>query len=76
MGLDFGLEKTSRFKTVAAVEVEPAFCNTILLNRDKSQMHLKSMKVYESDISEMDPVEVMADLKLQPVRYPPRGPAA
>ena len=66
MGLDIGLERTRRFKTLAAVESVPTFCETIRVNRDSGHTHLKSMRVYEGDISLLDPEKVMADLKIEP----------
>ena len=38
MGLDIGLEQTGRFRTLACVEKEPAFCETIRLNRDAGRL--------------------------------------
>ena len=66
MGLDIGLEQTGRFVTRAAVEKIPAFCETIVVNRDKGLTSDPSMKVYEADISKLDPLQVLDDIGLKP----------
>jgi DNA (cytosine-5)-methyltransferase 1 len=66
MGLDLGLEHTGRFETLACVEKIPAFCQTIRLNRDAGRLLRRDVRVYEGDISELDPVAVMRDLNLAP----------
>ncbi len=66
MGLDIGLEQTGRFKTLAAVEHQPAFCKTIRLNRDAGLTATKRMRVYETDIRDLSADQLMADLRLQP----------
>lgn len=65
-GLDIGLEQTGRFETVACVEKIPAFAQTIRLNRDAGRIGKKRTKVYEADISELDPTRVLEDLSLEP----------
>lgn len=66
MGLDIGLEQTGRFKTLAAVEAQPAFCETIRMNRDAGLMSSKKMRVYETDIRKLSAEQVMVDLGLEP----------
>jgi DNA (cytosine-5)-methyltransferase 1 len=66
MGLDIGLEKTGRFRTLAAVEHQPAFCETIRWNRDAGLTASKRMKVYETDIRKLSAEQLMADLDLEP----------
>lgn len=66
MGLDIGLEQTGRFKALAAVEFQPAFCETIRLNRDAGLNSNKKMKVYETDIRKLSPEQLMAELGLVP----------
>lgn len=66
MGLDIGLEKTGHFKHLACVEKVPAFCETIRRNRDARRIGPRNLRVYEGDISELDPLEIMADLNLEP----------
>src|SRR5690349_12326304 len=65
MGLDIGIEKTSHFKLLACVEMVPQFCGTIILNRDKGHIIPPGVKVYQSDISDLDPKQVMNDLGLK-----------
>lgn len=64
MGLDIGLEKTGRFKLLACVEKIPAFCETIRRNRDGGRIGSRDLRVYEADVSELDPFEILADLKV------------
>lgn len=66
MGLDIGLEQTSRFKTLAAVESQPAFCETIRLNRDAGLTSNKKMKVYETDVRKLSAEQLMQDLGIGP----------
>lgn len=65
MGLDIGLEKTGRFEILAAVEKEKSFCDTIRANRQAGRLPA-SLRVYEADISKLDPQQVMADCGLKP----------
>ena len=66
MGLDIGLESTGRFSTLAAVEKVPSFCKTILRNRDAGRTADPGMWVYQTDINELDPHQLMTDLHLAP----------
>jgi len=66
MGLDIGLERTGRFKTIACVEKVHSFCETIRLNRDKGRLGDRRMKVFEADISTFDPADMLAELRLEP----------
>ncbi len=66
MGLDLGLEKTGRFKPLACVEMVPAFCETIRVNRDAGRISNRDLRVYEADIRDLDALRVMADLGLKP----------
>ena len=65
MGLDIGLERTGRFATVAAIELSPASCKSIAANRDAGRTAEPDMRIYEGDISTLDPYQVMADLGLK-----------
>lgn len=65
MGLDLGLEKTGRFELLACVEKVPAFCDTIRLNRDNGLLR-EDLKVFQGDISDLDPKEVMEAIGLAP----------
>lgn len=66
MGLDIGLESTGRFATLAAVDQVPAFCETIRRNRDAGRTADQGMRVYRTDIGDLDPWQLMADLNLRP----------
>jgi len=66
MGLDLGLERTGRFKLLACVEKDRACCGTIRLNRDKGRLSNSKLKVYEGDISNVDPFEVLDAVGLKP----------
>ena len=59
MGLDLGLEKSGHFVSRVAVEIEPAFCQTLRINRDAGRTEDPKMAVLEGDIREMDPVQVL-----------------
>lgn len=65
MGLDLGLERTGRFKLLACVEKEKAFCDTIRMNRDRGRLP-KNLSVYEADITDLDPLRILADVGLEP----------
>jgi len=65
MGLDLGLERTGRFELVAAVEKEKSFCDTIRANHAAGRLPV-SVKVFEADISKLDPHEVLAQCGMKP----------
>lgn len=65
MGLDLGIESTGRFELLACVEKERSFCETIRKNRDAGRLP-EIVKVYESDVSLVDPQKMMDDLGLAP----------
>ena len=58
MGLDIGLERTGRFQVVACVEKEPAFCATILANKEAGRLSRK-LAVFERDITDVLPEEIL-----------------
>ncbi len=65
MGLDIGLEKTGRFDVLACVEKESVFCDTIRTNQDAGRIR-SHLKVFERDISDLDPIEVLNSVGLKP----------
>lgn len=65
MGLDIGLERGGRFQTLAAVELDPAACQSIEVNRDAGRTVNPELRVYEGDIAEIDPRRIMDDLSLK-----------
>lgn len=65
MGLDLGLEKTGRFQLLACVEKESAFCETIRQNHRAGRLP-SNLKIFERDISEFDPAELLAEIGLKP----------
>jgi DNA (cytosine-5)-methyltransferase 1 len=65
MGLDVGLESTGRFRILACVEKEPAFCRTIRANQEAGRLP-ESLQVFERDITGLDPQEVLEKVGLQP----------
>ena len=65
MGMDIGLEKTGRFDVLACVEKEASFCDTIRANRDAGRLRA-DLKVFEGDIAEFDPMEVLNAVGLKP----------
>jgi len=65
MGLDVGLERTGRFRVLACVEREAAFCETIRANQRAGRLS-KDLKVFEGDITSLDPEDVLRTVKLKP----------
>ena len=65
MGLDIGLEQTGRFEVLACIEKEPAFCETIRANRAAGRLR-PDLKVFEADISSVNPLEVLEAVGLKP----------
>jgi DNA (cytosine-5)-methyltransferase 1 len=65
MGLDIGLHQTGHFELLAAVEKIPAFCETARLNIGQGNISPGAV-VFESDISLLDPKDVLERLKLKP----------
>jgi DNA (cytosine-5)-methyltransferase 1 len=61
MGLDLGLEATGRFVTVACIEKEKVFCDTIRENQKAGRLD-QNLKVLEADISNLDPEEALREL--------------
>lgn len=65
MGLDIGLEQGGRFRVRACVEKEPAFCKTIRSNQRAGRL-APDLRVYETDIADLDPDRVLGDIGLEP----------
>jgi DNA (cytosine-5)-methyltransferase 1 len=58
MGLDIGLERTGRFRIVACVEKETAFCKTIRSNKEAGKLD-KKLVIFERDITNIAPEEIL-----------------
>jgi DNA (cytosine-5)-methyltransferase 1 len=65
-GLDIGLEETGRFAVHACVEKVPAFCATLRLNRDHGRTKSREFAVFEGDISELSPAQMLHKLGMKP----------
>ena len=65
MGLDIGLAKTERFKLLACVEKEKAFCDTIRTNAAEGRLP-PDLIVFEADMAQLDPAEVLRAAGLRP----------
>ncbi len=65
MGLDLGLEASGHFEVVACVELDHAACETIRFNQSKGRLP-SSLRLYEGDITELDPLNLLRDLRLDP----------
>ncbi|MDK9722660.1 MAG: DNA cytosine methyltransferase [Rhodospirillales bacterium] len=65
MGLDLGLDSTGRFEIVACVEKEKVFCDTIRKNVAAGRIN-PDLRVFESDILDVDPVDVLNATGLLP----------
>lgn len=57
--MDAGLERTGQFITVACAELQQPFCDTLRANRDAGRLGTENTQVFEGDISDLDPYEVM-----------------
>lgn len=64
LGLDLGLARTGRFKHLACVEMDPACCQTIRVNRNAGR--IDPGRLYQADIERLDPRRVMRDFGLRP----------
>ena len=58
MGLDIGLEQTTRFRVVATVEKEAAFCETLRANHAAGRLPTEC-RLFERDIKMLDPAEIL-----------------
>lgn len=65
MGLDLGLEQTGRFRVVACVEKEPAFCETIRTNHEAGRLD-PNLHIFEGDVSQLSPKKVLDAIGLKP----------
>jgi len=65
MGLDLGLEQTGRFRVVACVEKEHAFCETIRTNHQAGRLD-QDLKVFEGDVSGLSPQALLNAIGLKP----------
>ena len=65
MGLDLGLEATGRFKTIACIEKEPAFCETIRRNLEAGRLP-PDLRVLQADLSQLDPASTLERLGIDP----------
>lgn len=65
MGLDLGLEQTGRFRVLACVEKEHAFCDTIRTNHEAGKLD-PALKVFEGDVSDLSPQSVLDAIGLKP----------
>jgi len=63
MGLDLGLESTNRYRTIACVEIDPDFCETIRHNKKMGRLP-KQLKVVEADLSTLDPAELCSEYRI------------
>ena len=67
MGLDLGMDGTSRYRILACLEKDPTFCATIKLNQREGRLP-KRLKVFEGGIEVFDPNKIMQDFaKTRPV---------
>lgn len=65
MGLDLGLEHSGRFRILACVEKEKAFCETIRTNQRKGRLS-RHLKIHEIDIAQLDPKDLLDSIGLAP----------
>jgi DNA (cytosine-5)-methyltransferase 1 len=65
-GLDAGLDTTGKFNLLAAAEWDSASCRTLEMNRDAGRFGTPNTRIYEADLSVMDPHQLLDDLGLKP----------
>ncbi len=65
MGFDLGLEGTGRFRLLACVEVDRDCCEMIRVNQRAGLLY-KGLKVFERDITTLDPGEILRAIGLRP----------
>ncbi|MGF6726721.1 DNA (cytosine-5)-methyltransferase 1 [Paraburkholderia sp. GAS41] len=65
MGLDLGIDATDRYEIVACVEKERIACDTIRKNQAAGRLP-KELKVFEGDISSLDPADLLREVGLKP----------
>ncbi|WP_186146279.1 DNA cytosine methyltransferase [Burkholderia gladioli] len=65
MGLDLGMDATGRYEIVACVEKERIACDTIRKNQAAGRLP-KELKVFEGDISSLDPADLLRAVGLAP----------
>ena len=64
MGLDLGLEQTGRFRVVACIERERAFCETIRANHRAGRL-APGLKVFEANVSDVTPEQILEAIGLR-----------
>jgi len=65
-GLDTGLDMTGGFNLLGCVELEPRYCETLRLNRDRGLFANSGTEIVEADLSSLDPFVLMEKLSLAP----------
>jgi DNA (cytosine-5)-methyltransferase 1 len=65
-GLDVGLDRVGKFDLLASVEIDPQFCQTLELNRDRGLLGTDNTIVLNEDLSIYDPFALMDRLGLVP----------
>lgn len=65
-GLDVGIETTEQFKLLAAVELEPKFCETLQKNKANGIFGDQETKIIQADLSTYSPEQLMAELDINP----------
>jgi DNA (cytosine-5)-methyltransferase 1 len=66
MGLDIGLERSGRIRTLMAVELNSAACATIRANRDAGRIGCPGMRIHEGDVRALSPEHCLKSLSLGP----------
>jgi DNA (cytosine-5)-methyltransferase 1 len=65
-GLDVGLDRTGRFRLLAAAEIDPVFCATLRDNQERGLFGTPETQVLTADLSRLDPYELMDSLGIEP----------
>lgn len=65
-GLDVGLHLTGSYDLLACVELEPRYCETLRLNRDRGRFGTRDTRVIEADLGVYDPHALMREIGIGP----------
>ena len=64
-GLDIGIERGGRWRSVAFVDSEPSFCKTLEINRDAGRLGTPDAEVLNQDLAGFDFAKLRRQLKLR-----------
>jgi DNA (cytosine-5)-methyltransferase 1 len=65
-GIDIGLERGGQFQTLACIERESSFCDTLEANRDAGRLGTRDTIILRAAVEDVDPVALMGQCGLRP----------